>query len=126
MLRPKSFNDWRRSLNMSPSLKILRVAGGGIVYWSRRWPVATSYESTVRLRSGQFISNCPRLTAVGIACGCADKKLSLACTTSQCKQSNECEETQFFRSLAYSVLRKCAGFTSLEKLRPVNVAEEFD
>jgi len=24
------------------------------------------------------------------------------------------------------VLRECAGFTSLEKLRPVKVAEEFD
>ena len=75
---------------------------------------------------GQFISNYPRLTAVCIAFGCAGKKLSLACTTSQCKQSNECEETQFFPLLAYSVLCECACFTSLEKLRAVKVAEKFD
>src|SRR5262245_16796589 len=34
--------------------------------------------------------------------------------------------TQFFPSLRHLVLRECAGFTSLEKLRAVKVPEEFD
>ena len=34
--------------------------------------------------------------------------------------------SQTTRSSLHSVLRECACFTSLEKLRPVKMAEEFD
>src|SRR5215470_4433551 len=74
MLRPKSFYDCRRSLNMSPSLKILRVTGGGIVIGAGDGRLRDLLRKHGPIAFGQFISNCPRLTAVGIACGYAGKK----------------------------------------------------